>query len=193
MIQSIKDMKKFIYIFIAIIIGITFTSCERSEKKVMEKALAESVSPRSFTDFQVYKTITLGEEVNDQIKLHNFYLNWHTTGVECFEEVVTGYYQLKFREYNLERLAYHKEATKKDKLMLDYLNKLDPNTFNDITFTIYKLTYMYIDDNGDRQLELCFGKFNNSGELVAFKSSSKAKWNILGDISSIPNIYGTKL
>ncbi len=186
-------MKKFIYIFIAIIIGITFTSCERSEKKVMVKALTESVSPRSFTDFQVYKTITLGEEVNDQIKLHNFYLNWHTTGVECFEEAVTGDYQLEFHEYNLERLAYHKEATKKDKLMLDYLNKLDPNTFNDITFTIYKLTYMYIDDNGDRQLELCFGKFNNSGELVAFKPSSKAKWNVLGDISSIPNIYGTKL
>jgi len=159
----------------------------------MEKVLTESVSPRSFTDFQVYKTVTLGEEVNDQIKLHNFYLNWHTTGVKCFEEAVTGDNQLELREYNLERLAYHKEATEKDKLMLDYLYILDPNTFDDITFIIYKLTYMYIDDNSNRQMEMCFGKFNNLGEMVSFKPTSKSKWKALGNNSSIPNLYGTKL
>ena len=188
-------MKKILFIFI---LALSFVSCNDKkpvEQKLMEEKISQVADGRSFTNFKIYKEKTMRDEIVEYIKLNEFYLNWHLSGIEAFEEALNDTNQVHLKDYNLERLQYHKEAAHKDSLSIAYGKEVMtkfPLEISTITFITYEMCYWY-GEGENRDTELCFAMFNSNGDMVAFKPTAKAEWEILGDTTSIQNIYGSKL
>ena len=78
----------------------------------------------------------------------------------------------------------------KDKEIITYLESIDdiyPDRYNQVTFTIYRLTYVGLDESGNEIHTNCYGKFDKNMTIVAFKLSDKSKWEMIGDNCSIPD------
>lgn len=182
---------KHIRLIIFAVLTIAVTACWKpSEEYMMKQLVSHKLTTCGFTGFEQYQTITLADEVNDQIKYFNWSLDWdehlydsflvHANDPELSEE---------------ERQDYSSWADKsarnisKDKDALTYLNSIDelyPELYNDVSFTIYKLTYLATDKDGNKLHNNCYAKFNRDGYMTAFRINGTSDWEILGNNCSIP-------
>lgn len=184
-------MKKIITILIAIIAVASFTSCKSREQKEMEKTLAQVVNVRGVSYFGKCDSIRLADEVKSQIERQKFYLNWHESFAEAFQEASEDESQSAAKRTTWGNKAdKYKNAVKEDKQLISYLESIDDeykDDYNKVSFVIYEMHYMYAKDNGVRECDICYGKFDKNRNLVAYKMSKNPTWTVIGDDCSIPN------
>ena len=126
--------------------------------------------------------------MSNQINREEFLLSWHKSFAEAFGEASQDETQPleKRTEWKVKSEKY-KNAVTQEKKELEYLNTIASNYENVCTFTIYEMHYMYVNDSGEKECDICYGKFDNDGTLVAYKLSKVPEWVVIGDDCSIPN------
>ena len=138
--------------------------------------LSYYVTPYRYVEFKEHNTVKYSEYVGDLTRYYNYKLNWDKSFYDSFAENPSN-------DYDKEKMSYYEDEIVKDYIMLSYLDSIPnkyPDLFNDIHYKTYKLSYLYINDSGERVLDICFGRFDKNGNLYAFKENSNAQWNILG-------------
>lgn len=187
---NLSNMKHIKFFFFAVL-AIIATSCWKpSEEYLMKEMVSHKIVASGFTGFEQYQTITLADEVKDQIKYFNWSLDWdehlydsflaHANDPELSEEERQDYSSLADKSAR---------SISKDKDALTYLNSIDelyPELYNDVSFTIYKLTYLATDKDGSKIHDNCYAKFNRDGYMTAFRINGTSDWEILGNNCSIP-------
>ena len=182
---------KLIRLILFAVLTIAVTACWKpSEEYLMKQMVSHKLTTQGFTGFEQYETITLEDEVNDQIKYFNWSLDWDENLYKSF----LGYANDPELS-EMDRLDYAQWADKcandvsKDNDALAYLNSvgnLYPELYNEVSFTIYKLTYLATDKDGNRIHDNCYAKFNRDGHMTAFRINGTSDWEILGNNCSIP-------
>ena len=181
-------MKRIITITIALISIISLVSCKSREQKELEKAITQEVQVRGVSYFGEADKIHLRDEVINQINREEFYLSWHKSFAEAFGEASQDETQpLEKRTEWKAKSEKYKDAVTQEKKELEYLNTIASNYENIWTFTIYEMHYMYVNDNGENECDICYGKFDQNRNLVAYKMSKIPTWTVIGDDCSIPN------
>ena len=177
-------MKNIIFI-ILLFTSLLFSSCNVEYTK-MKKALGDEVTHYSCADFKKHSTTTVGDEIAEQLKFYRSELHWDNSFYEAYKEGLgTG----NPITDDKEKMDYYNEKIARDHCMIEYLesiNKNYPRLFNKVSFTTYKMSYLYKNDKGDTDFDICFGKFDDNHNMVAFKPNAKAKWKIFGNTVSIP-------
>lgn len=189
MILTIKDMKKIIVFIISVF---AIVSCQSaSEEFLLKQMLSHKTTVSGVTGFEKHKTFTLADEVNAQLKLYNSKITWDKSFYDAFRENVEDNVYVNLPEtYVLDMYQFYKSQIKKDETIITYLESIDdiyPDKYNQVSFTIYKLTYVGLDESNNKVHSNCYGKFDKNGNLVAFKLSDTSKWEMIGNNCSIPD------
>lgn len=189
MILTIKDMKKIIVFIISVF---AIVSCQSaSEEFLLKQMLSQKTIVSGVTGFEKHKTFTLADEVNAQLKLYNSKITWDKSFYDAFRENVEDSVYVNLPEtYVLDMYQFYKSQIKKDETIITYLESIDdiyPDKYNQVSFTIYKLTYTGLDESNNKVHSNCYGKFDKNGNLVAFKLSDTSKWEMIGNNCSIPD------
>ena len=185
-----SNMKCIKFFFLAVF-AIVVTACQKpSEEYQMKEMVSSKVIVSGFTGFEQYQTITLADEVEEQIKYFNWSLDWdehlygsflkHANDPELSEEERQDY--ASWADKSARRIS-------KDKETLTYLNSIDelyPDLYNDVSFTIYKLSYVTSGKDSCKIHDNCYAKFNRDGCMTAFRINGTSDWEILGNNCSIP-------
>lgn len=160
---------------------------------MMEARVSQSLAAPNFTGFEEYQTIRLSDEVADQIKFFQWKLNWAESFYDAYKADAEGVSVSTLpRDVVWEKYSMYKEEVAKDKEMLEHLDAIDdqyPELFNEVSFTIYKLTYLGVDASGNKVHDNCYGRFDKNGNMVAFKLADGSDWEILGNYWSTPGFY----
>ena len=201
-------MKRIIINIVAFLIGFILMSVvgtiiihsSKSNKSPEETALCAAITEWSKVnkidilstyDFQEYRTITLKDEVEDQLKLHNYRLGWDNSFHKEFNFWANdNNVSRSDREWYANRSMEYRDSISMENGIINYLEsikELYPDEYEKVSFTTYRLAYAYTDKNNKNTLELCFGTFDNEGNLVKFRPTSLGDWEIIGDTCSIPN------
>ena len=201
-------MKRVIINIIAFLIGFILMSVvgtiiihsNKSNKSPEETVLCAAITEWSKSnkidilstyDFQEYETITLKDEVEDQLKLHNYKLGWANSFYKEYSSWANDTnIPRSEREWGDNRVKDYKDSITRETAIINHLEsikELYPDEYENVSFTTYKLTYAYTNKDNKNTLELCFGTFDNEGNLVKFRPTSLGDWKIIGDTCSIPN------
>ena len=167
---------------IAIILGATLVSCKTKEQIQLEREVSKTVSgSNSFTKMEVAETILLSDVVKENLILHKSNLSWSNSFYDAFKDSEQEDDKLTASEY--------KERISKEQNMITFLESIEdsyPDLFNSVAYTVCKLSYLHPGPEGKPILDLCFGRFNKDGRLVAFKPTGTSKWEVLEDYCPIP-------
>lgn len=189
MILTIRDMKKIIVFILAVFAIISCQSA--SEEFLLKQMLSHKTTVSGVTGFEKHKTFTLADEVDAQLKLYNGKITWDKSFYDAFRENVEDSVYVNLPEkYVLDMYQFYKSQIKKDETIITYLESIDdiyPDRYNQVSFTIYKLTYTGIDESNNKVHTNCYGKFDKNGTIVAFKLSDTSKWEMIGNNCSIPD------
>ena len=143
------------------------------------------------TGFQKCGVITLADEVGEQLKIYNSKITWDKSFYDAFRENVEDSVKVNLPDSLIyQKYAFYKSMIEKDEEIITYLETIDdiyPDRYNQVTFTIYKLTYVGLDESGNKVHTNCYGKFDKNGNIVAFKLSDTSKWEIIKKSCSLPN------
>ena len=201
-------MKRIVINIVAFLIGFILMSVvgtiiihsNKSNKSPEETALcaaitkwskANKIDILSTYDFQEYRTITLKDEVEDQLKLHNYRLGWDNSFHKEFNFWANdSNVSRSDREWYANRSMEYRDSISMENGIINYLEsikELYPDEYEKVSFTTYRLAYAYTGKDNKNTLELCFGTFDNEGNLVKFRPTSLGDWEIIGDTCSIPN------
>jgi len=182
---------KHIKFFFLTVLAIVATACWKpSEEYQMKEMVSHKIVASGFTGFEQYQTITLADEVKDQIKYFNWSLDWDE---HLYDSFITHANDPELSEE--ERQDYTSWMDKsarnisKDRYALTYLNSINelyPELYNDVSFTIYKLSYIASGKDGSKIHDNCYAKFNRDGYMTAFRINGTSDWEILGNNCSIP-------
>ena len=170
-------MKKIVTLIVAVC---ALTGCISKEQRAMEQMISKITEPTGFSEFKEYKTICLADEVHDKLLEHKSILSWHESWYDLYSS----------ESPDPEKAAFYKGELVKDREMINLLENIEkdyPDLYNEVSFTIYRMSYLHQDKEGNKTIDICFGRFNNNGEMVAFKQDGTADWVVLGDCCSIPN------
>ena len=185
-------MKHFVYILTVILTFTLFTSCGHSPERTLKKLVAENYEPHGFTGFEEYQSIRLCDEVEQQIKVMNTKLNWDKSFSAAYKENLDGVVETTIpKDEVLSNYFFYNIEVKKDEDILDYLkkvHKLYPGKYYEVSYTIYRISYLGKDKDGNVIHDRCYGKFDNDGVLVAYRMSDTAEWKVTykGETTSIP-------
>ena len=117
-------MKKIITLLIITIIGV-LPMMAKSPKNIMETKVSQIVSPRAFTDFRVYETITLADEVVEQLNALKCYISWHKAWYQTYTESAEDEtYPQEYRKRCQKLARYYKNEIAKDERMISILNNI---------------------------------------------------------------------
>ena len=175
-----------IYFILIILLSVIFTSCSREYIK-MKTVLDNTVNPCEYVEFKRHEVTTLGNVVAEQLKYYKSKLSWDKSFQDAYQEGIDN--NSPFTK-DKEKVEYYSQEIEKDLVMIAYLESLDenyPEIYNDISFITYKLSYMYVNDSGDKDLDICFGRFDRWHNMIAFKPNAQAKWMIFSDQVPIPD------
>lgn len=186
-------MKQLFTILTSILVITLFNSCSTSPEVALRKMVMESYEPYGFTGFEEYETIHLRDEVKEQIRTFKWKMNWDKSFYNAFRENVEDGVECTLPEnYILQKYSFYKDEIKKDEEMLAHLESIErdyPDKYNEVSFTIYKITYLAKDKDGNQIHNNCYGRFNKDGKMVAFKLTDESDWTMLGNYLSIPKYY----
>lgn len=187
-------------IILILIVGALVVNCNKSHKSSEEDVLHSAITKwgksnqidiLSTYDFKVYKTITLKDEVEEQLKLHKYRLGWDKSFHKEFSsEAKNIKWSASDRKWYSDRSTAYKDSIAMENTIIDYLEsikELYPDEYEKVSFTTYRLAYTYNDKDNNNTLELCFGTFDSDGNMVKFRPTSHGDWEIIGDTCSIPN------
>ena len=176
------------FTLILAIIGVTIiSSCTSREQRELEQAISQDITIRSVSYFGEAESINLYSEVEDQISRQEYYLNWHSSFASAYEEAAQDTTQpLDKRLAWKKKAEKYKNAVNEDKRNIAYLDSVPDNYSDAVSFTIYEMHYLYLKDDGTKDVDVCYGKFDKNKNLVAYKLSKNPKWVIVGDDCAIP-------
>ena len=182
-------MKKII-IFILVIFAIV--SCHiTSEEFLLRQTLSNRTTVSGVTGFEKCGAITLADEVNEQLKIYNSKITWDQSFYDAFRENVEDGVKVNLPDSCIyQKYTSYRSKIEKDEEIITYLETIDdiyPDRYNQVSFTIYKLTYVGLDESGNKVHTNCYGKFDKNMTLVAFKLSDTSEWEIIGSNCSIPD------
>lgn len=193
-------MKRFIiFTLMAIILGLSMTSCNK-EKKAMEEILVSSLkSPSSYkcVEFETESVWTLAREVNDRLEYFTERQKSSSRDIEHYNSMLNIEKESRYKsEFTIqmyeEYLKKAREDFEKETKMIEYLNSIETD-YSDIYYKLssktYKLTYEAANGFGAQLRDVCYGRFDKDGELVAIKLSEDDDWLLLGNFFSIPHYY----
>lgn len=173
-------MKRFIAI--ATIILVSVISYGKTKEQVeMEKTLSSYVTITATNGFKVFKTITLADEIKDEIAFQTWNLNWQKSFYKEFQSLPGKHYQDLAEDSRIKALQFEKTIKYLEAVEYTY-----PELYNKVSFTIYKLAYWYKDADGNEKCNQCYGKFNVRDEMVAFRVTGSSDWIVIGELCSIP-------
>lgn len=185
-----SNMKHIKFFFLAVL-AIVATACWKpSEEYLMKEMVSHKIVASGFTGFEQYQTITLADEVKNQIKYFNWSLDWDEHLYDSFLEHANDPELSEEERHDYSSWA-DKSARNisKDRDALTYLNSINelyPELYNDVSFTIYKLSYIAFGKDGSKIHDNCYAKFNRDGYMTAFRINGTSDWEILGNNCSIP-------
>lgn len=182
-------MKKII-VFIFVVFAII--SCRSvSEEFLLRKMLSSRTTVSGVTGFEKYGTITLADEVDEQLKIYNGKITWDQSFYDAFRENIEDGVKVNLPDSCIyQKYTSYRSKIEKDEEIITYLETIDdiyPDIYNQVSFTIYKLTYVGLDELGNKVHTNCYGKFDKNGNIVAFKLSDTSQWEIIGNNCSIPD------
>ena len=159
---------------------VIFASCLNTEERQMRKMLVRTCEVRSFSRMEAYDSVRLCDEVKEQVLLLSSKLTWD----RCFYETYKEDYDQGCDDRAAAKATYtlYGEEMTKDSLALNYLDTVKTiyaDTYQSVTFMIYKMPYLTRDSTGKRKHELCFGKFDRNRKMVAFKPTGTGEWEVL--------------
>ena len=153
--------------------------------------LSSKTTVSGITGFQKCGVITLADEVGEQLKIYNSKITWDKSFYDAFRENVEDSVKVNLPDSLIyQKYAFYKSMIEKDEEIITYLETIDdiyPDRYNQVTFTIYKLTYVGLDESGNEIHTNCYGKFDKNMTIVAFKLSDTSKWEMIGNNYSIPD------
>ena len=182
-------MKKII-VFILVIFAIV--SCHiTSEEFLLRQTLSNRTTVSGVTGFEKCGAITLADEVNEQLKIYNSKITWDKSFYDAFRENVEDGVKVNLPDSCIyQKYTSYGSKIEKDEEIITYLETIDdiyPDRYNQVSFTIYKLTYVGLDESGNKVHTNCYGKFDKNMTLVAFKLSDTSEWEMIGSNCSIPD------
>ena len=179
-------------IIVFILVTFTIVSCRGStEEFLLRQTLSNRTTVSGVTGFEKYGAITLADEVDEQLKIYNSKITWDQSFYDAFRENVEDSVTVNLPDSCIyQKYTSYRSKIKKDEEIITYLETIDdiyPDIYNQVSFTIYKLTYVGLDESGNKVHDNCYGKFDKNGNIVAFKLSDTSKWEMIGDNCSIPD------
>ena len=180
-------MKKIITILAALILVAMSGEAKSSQQKAMEKEVSKELTNVSFAHFKEYQTITLQQELDRWTRVTNFLLNWDESFVAAAQEMA-GMTGLTVSKSEID--AWQKESRETrdyHTALLNHLNQVcTTSNCNKVSFTIYQLTYVGMDKDGNKVHNHCYGRFNTDGKMIAFRMNDSTDWVVTGNFWSIP-------
>lgn len=179
-------------IIVFILVVFTIVSCRGpTEEFLLRQTLSNRTTVSGVTGFEKCGTITLADEVDEQLKIYNSKITWDQSFYDAFRENVEDGVKVNLPDSCIyQKYTSYRSKIEKDEEIITYLETIDdiyPDTYNQVSFTIYKLTYVGLDESGNKVHANCYGKFDKNGNIVAFKLSDTSKWEMIGDNCSIPD------
>lgn len=173
-------MKRFIaFVFVLVIACVSYGKSK--EQTEMEKTLSAYVTTTATNGFKVFKTITLADEVKEEIEFQKWNLHWQQSFYNEFKSLPGKHYQDLAEDSRLKAIGFERTIKK-----LEDVEYMYPDLYNKVSFTIYKLAYWYKDSDGNEKCSQCYGKFNARDEMVAFRLTGSSDWVVIGSQCSIP-------
>ena len=189
LVLNLSDMKPFKFFFIIIVLVIV--GCTSSKERQMRKMISNTYTVQGFTDFKEYDSCTLADEVTEQLKIYNSKISWDKGFHDAFKDNYEGVFETTLpKDYIYNTYLFYIEEVAKDEDVIKYLESIKdnhPDIYYQKSFVTYSLTYVGTDESGEKIHNICFGKFDNDGNMVAFKKTGTSKWEIIGDNCSIPD------
>lgn len=153
--------------------------------------LSSKTTVSGVTGFTKCGVITLADEVSEQLKIYNSKITWDKSFYDAFRENVEDSVKVNLPDSLIyQKYTLYRSKIEKDEEIITYLESIDdiyPDRYNQVTFTIYKLTYTGLDESGNKVHTNCYGKFDKNMTIVAFKLSDTSKWEMIGNNCSIPD------
>ena len=179
-------------IIVFILVVFTIVSCRgATEEFLLRQTLSSRTTVSGVTGFEKCGTITLADEVDEQLKIYNSKITWDQSFYDAFRENVEDSVKVNLPDSCIyQKYTSYRSKIEKDEEIITYLETIDdiyPDIYNQVSFTIYKLTYVGLDESGNKVHTNCYGKFDKNGNIVAFKLSDTSKWEMIGDNCSIPD------
>ena len=179
-------------IITSILVVFAIVSCRgATEEFLLRKTLSSKTTVSGITGFTKCGVITLADEVSEQLKIYNSKITWDKSFYDAFRENVEDSVKVNLPDSLIyQKYAFYRSMIEKDKEIITYLESIDdiyPDRYNQVSFTIYKLTYVGLDESGNEIHTNCYGKFDKNMTIVAFKLSDTSKWEMIGNNCSIPD------
>ena len=179
-------------IITSILVVFAIVSCRGStEEFLLRKMLSSKTTVSGITGFTKCGVITLADEVSEQLKIYNSKITWDKSFYDAFRENVEDSVKVNLPDSLIyQKYAFYRSKIEKDEEIITYLESIDdiyPDRYNQVSFTIYKLTYVGLDESGNEIHTNCYGKFDKNMTIVAFKLSDTSKWEMIGNNCSIPD------
>ena len=179
-------------IIVSILVVFAIISCRgATEELLLRKMLSSKTTVSGITGFTKCGVITLADEVSEQLKIYNSKITWDKGFYDAFRENVEDSVKVNLPDSLIyQKYTSYRSKIEKDKEIITDLESIDdiyPDRYNQVTFTIYRLTYVGLDESGNEIHTNCYGKFDKNMTIVAFKLSDTSKWEIIGNNCSIPD------
>ena len=179
-------------IITSILVVFAIVSCRgATEELLLRKMLSSKTTVSGITGFTKCGVITLADEVSEQLKIYNSKITWDKGFYDAFRENVEDSVKVNLPDSLIyQKYTSYRSKIEKDKEIITYLESIDdiyPDRYNQVTFTIYRLTYVGLDESGNEIHTNCYGKFDENMTIVAFKLSDTSKWEMIGDNCLIPD------
>ena len=179
-------------IITSILVVFAIVSCRgATEEFLLRKTLSSKTTVSGITGFTKCGVITLADEVSEQLKIYNSKITWDKSFYDAFRENVEDSVKVNLPDSLIyQKYAFYRSKIEKDEEIITYLESIDdiyPDRYNQVSFTIYKLTYVGLDESGNEIHTNCYGKFDKNMTIVAFKLSDTSKWEMIGNNCSIPD------
>lgn len=200
--MTMKNVKKIqltsvtiaiLIIFMFVLVMILPSLPSRTPEGDLKRLVSENYEPHGFSGFEEYKTIRFCDEVETLTKNITSKLSWDNSFYDAFLENIKGGFETTLSEDEiLFKCNFYKNEIKKDEKILEYLSTVDvlyPDEYDKVTFTIYRITYLGKNNDGEIIHDRCYGKFNTRGKMVAYKLTDTSDWVTIGKTVSIPNFY----
>lgn len=172
-------------IIVSILVVFTIVSCRGStEEFLLRQTLSNRTTVSGVTGFEKCGTITLADEVDEQLKIYNSKITWDRSFYDAFRENVEDSVKVNLPDsYIYHKYSFYKLMIKKDEEIITYLEDIDDiytDIYNQVSFTIYKLTYVGLEEpiksskeEIDKIINECNTKFNEEQQEVIEKNKKK--------------------
>lgn len=193
-------MKHTFRLFLILCCIVASAACKPRRQLAMEYFLKQELkAPSTYRSisFDLADEITLADELKERIEYFERKRDEYRRMMEHDSSMAAHYRHMAARydrAYRIDAESYerqygdHKGLYEDNLRVIESLNAIEPDSTK-VTFREYKLCYEAANSYGATIVDVCTGRYNSEGFLVAIRPAVEASWNILGDFFSIPGYY----